>query len=133
MPTDYNDILSKSEIVVEPFRIKKDVPPKFPTISATEYRSLTEQLQNEPITTIEIIFWLLRQSPKIIQIIYYLIKLNGLIMEKAKSKDLITTIIGAVLAVLIAINPILQTGTVDYWELTKAGFIALLGYFTNKV
>lgn len=54
------------------------------------------------------------------------------------NKDHITTVLGAVGAVAMAINPVLggvATGALrggDWLQIASAGIFALLGYFTNK-
>ncbi|MGY0037634.1 hypothetical protein [Pedobacter sp. NJ-S-72] len=46
-------------------------------------------------------------------------------------KDLKTTVIGALLAVIIAIQPIITQGKIDWGQLGLAALIAALGYFTK--
>lgn len=42
-----------------------------------------------------------------------------------------TTIIGALLAAVIAIQPLFETGDYDYKKLGLAALVALLGYLTK--
>ena len=54
------------------------------------------------------------------------------------STDLKTTIIGAILAMLTAVQPMINAleGTFDYKDIVQiviAGFIAALGYYVNRV
>jgi hypothetical protein len=46
--------------------------------------------------------------------------------------DLKTTLIGAILAILIAVQPLIQTGTVDWKAVGFGALIALFGYLTDK-
>lgn len=54
------------------------------------------------------------------------------------NKDKVTTILGAVGAVAMAMNPVLggvATGVLhsgDWFQIASAGIFALFGYFTNK-
>lgn len=54
------------------------------------------------------------------------------------NKDKVTTLLGAVGAVAMAVNPVLggvATGVLhggDWLQIASAGIFALLGYFTNK-
>jgi len=54
------------------------------------------------------------------------------------NKDHVTTVLGAVGAIAMAVNPVLggvTTGTLhggDWMQIASAGLFALLGYFTNK-
>jgi hypothetical protein len=42
-----------------------------------------------------------------------------------------TTIIGAVLAVIIAVQPIIETGTIDWKKVGIAALVALFGYLAK--
>jgi len=42
-----------------------------------------------------------------------------------------TTIIGAILAVIIAVQPMIETGTIDYKKVGLAAIIALFGYLSK--
>jgi len=42
-----------------------------------------------------------------------------------------TTIIGAVLACIIAIQPLIETGIIDYKKIGLAAIIALFGYISK--
>jgi hypothetical protein len=42
-----------------------------------------------------------------------------------------TAILGAILAIVVAVAPIIQTGAVDWKAVGMAALIALLGYFTK--
>jgi hypothetical protein len=42
-----------------------------------------------------------------------------------------TTIIGAILAVIIAVQPMIETGTIDYKKVGLAAIIALFGYIAK--
>ena len=42
-----------------------------------------------------------------------------------------TTIIGAVLAVIIAVQPLIETGIIDYKKVGLAAIIALFGYLAK--
>jgi len=42
-----------------------------------------------------------------------------------------TTIIGAILACIIAIQPLIETGVIDYKKIGLAAIIALFGYISK--
>ena len=42
-----------------------------------------------------------------------------------------TTVVGAVLAIVVAVQPLLQTGQIDWKAVGLGGLIALLGYFAK--
>lgn len=46
-------------------------------------------------------------------------------------KNYKTTIVGALLAAVVAIQPLLSTGEIDYKQLVMAALIAALGYFAK--
>jgi hypothetical protein len=46
--------------------------------------------------------------------------------------DVKTTILGAVLAVIIAIQPLVSTGEIDWKAVVFGALIAFFGYLTNK-
>jgi hypothetical protein len=124
--------LEKSGIKVTfPDKIKTDYSVKYPEIEYN-YISLTSKLQDATPSTLEVIWWLLKSSPKIIKLIYAIIKIiEGFTM----SKDLIATIIGVIGAVILAVQTYIQTlggGEINWWNLALAAIFALLGYFTNK-
>ena len=49
-----------------------------------------------------------------------------------KNTDLITTILGVIIAVGVAVQPLIQTGQIDWKQVAIAAIIAAFGYFTNK-
>lgn len=42
-----------------------------------------------------------------------------------------TTILGAILAIVVAIQPLISTGTVDWKAVGMGALIALIGYFAK--
>jgi hypothetical protein len=46
--------------------------------------------------------------------------------------DLKTTILGAVLAVIVAVQPLVSTGSIDWKAVVFGALIALFGYLTDK-
>jgi hypothetical protein len=44
-----------------------------------------------------------------------------------------TTLTGAVLAIIVAVQPIIETGSIDWKKLAFASVIALFGYLTKDI
>lgn len=110
--------------------------PDLKPVPLFDYNSLTDEIvRNANKTDILDIVWFLLRSPlKTIKLILLIIKLPFIIrgfMQKNLS-DIITTIIGVIGAVWVAVEPIINTGKIVWTNFIWAVLLAVYGYFTNK-